>query len=111
MNMMEKIYAKARADVKTIALPEGDEPRTVKAAAEVARLGLARPVLLGDAEKIGAAARDAGVALEGVAIVDPAQDPKSADYAEAIRCGATLVRIGSALFGARFYPPPAPSLI
>ncbi len=84
MNMMEKIYAKARADVKTIALPEGDEPRTVKAAAEVARLGLARPVLLGDAEKIGAVARDAGVALEGVAIVDPAQDPKSADYAEAL---------------------------
>ncbi len=84
MNMMEKIYAKARADVKTIALPEGDEPRTVKAAAEVARLGLARPVLLGDAERIGAVARDAGVALEGVVIVDPAKNPKSADYAEAL---------------------------
>lgn len=35
----------------------------------------------------------------------------SGDYPAAIRCGATLVRIGSALFGARFYPPPAPSLI
>ena len=84
MNMMEKIYAKARSNVKTIALPEGDEPRTVRAAAEVARLGLARPVLLGDAERIGAVARDAGVALEGVAIVDPAKNPKSADYAEAL---------------------------
>ena len=31
----------------------------------------------------------------------------SGDYAAAIRCGATLVRIGSALFGARYYPPPA----
>lgn len=29
----------------------------------------------------------------------------SGDYAAAIRCGATLVRIGSALFGARYYPP------
>ena len=29
----------------------------------------------------------------------------SGDYAAAIRCGATTVRIGSALFGARFYPP------
>ncbi|MBR3447723.1 MAG: YggS family pyridoxal phosphate-dependent enzyme [Oscillospiraceae bacterium] len=29
----------------------------------------------------------------------------SGDYAAAIRCGSTLVRIGSALFGARYYPP------
>jgi hypothetical protein len=29
----------------------------------------------------------------------------SGDYAAAIRCGSTLVRIGSALFGARVYPP------
>ncbi len=29
----------------------------------------------------------------------------SGDYASAIRCGSTLVRIGSALFGARYYPP------
>ena len=72
MNMMEKIYAKARSDVKTIALPEGDEPRTVKAAARVARMGLARPVLLGEAERIRSVARDADVELEGVEIVDPA---------------------------------------
>ena len=29
----------------------------------------------------------------------------SGDYAAAVRCGATIVRIGSALFGARYYPP------
>ena len=29
----------------------------------------------------------------------------SGDYAAAVRCGATIVRIGSALFGARLYPP------
>lgn len=29
----------------------------------------------------------------------------SGDYAAAVRCGSTLVRIGSALFGARYYPP------
>lgn len=28
----------------------------------------------------------------------------SDDYQEAIRCGATMVRVGSALFGARYYP-------
>lgn len=31
----------------------------------------------------------------------------SGDYEAAVRCGATLVRIGSALFGARYYPPKA----
>jgi pyridoxal phosphate enzyme (YggS family) len=29
----------------------------------------------------------------------------SQDYAEAIACGATQVRIGTAIFGARYYPP------
>ena len=29
----------------------------------------------------------------------------SGDYEAAVRCGATIVRIGSALFGARSYPP------
>lgn len=32
----------------------------------------------------------------------------SGDYEAAVRCGATLVRIGSALFGARQYPQPKP---
>ena len=31
----------------------------------------------------------------------------SGDYAAAIRHGSTIVRIGSALFGARYYPPKA----
>ncbi len=29
----------------------------------------------------------------------------SGDYAAAVRCGATIVRVGSGLFGARYYPP------
>ena len=32
MNMMERVYAKARSDVRRIVLPEGDEPRTIQAA-------------------------------------------------------------------------------
>ena len=32
MSLIEKIRAKAQANVKKIVLPEGDEPRTVKAA-------------------------------------------------------------------------------
>ena len=84
MNIMERIYAKARSDVKTVVLPEGDEPRTVRAAARVAAEGLARPVLLGDAERIGAVAREACINLSGVEIVDPAASPRTPGYADAL---------------------------
>ena len=46
MSLVEKIKAKARANVKRIVLPEGDEPRTVAAAKIVKEEGLAEPILL-----------------------------------------------------------------
>lgn len=46
MNLVEKIHAKAKAGIKRIVLPEGDEPRTVKAAEILRSEGLADPVLL-----------------------------------------------------------------
>ncbi len=46
MEVIERIKAKARASVKRIVLPEGDEPRTVEAARIVAEEGVAEPVLL-----------------------------------------------------------------
>ena len=35
MSVIDKIRAKAAADLKHIVLPEGTEPRTVQAAAEI----------------------------------------------------------------------------
>ena len=46
MRMIEKIKAKARADVKRIVLPEGDEPRTIAAAETIRREGIAEPILI-----------------------------------------------------------------
>ena len=84
MSMIERVWEKARRNVKRIALPEGDEPRTVEAAARVLGEGLARPVLLGDAGKIAAVAAERGVGLEGIEIVDPLTSPKAESYAEAL---------------------------
>jgi phosphate acetyltransferase len=53
MNLVERIKEKARRDVKRIVLPEGDEPRTVKAAEAIRAEGLADTVLL-TAEAIAA---------------------------------------------------------
>ena len=47
MTIMERIREKARRSLKRIVLPEGDEARTIQAAAICAAEGLAEPILLG----------------------------------------------------------------
>lgn len=62
----------ARRAAKRIVLPEGEEPRTIKAAAICAERGIARPVLLGNPEEVLRIAAQQGVVLdEKVDIVDP----------------------------------------
>ncbi|MCC8386226.1 MULTISPECIES: phosphate acetyltransferase [Photorhabdus] len=62
----------ARKAGKRVVLPEGDEPRTVKAASICADRGIARCVLLGDPEEIRRVAAAQGVELgAGIEIVDP----------------------------------------
>lgn len=63
---------KARAANKRIVLPEGNEPRTIKAAAICAQRGIARPVLLGDKDEILRIAEQQGVELgDNIDIVAP----------------------------------------
>jgi len=62
----------ARKAGKRVVLPEGDEPRTVKAAAICAERGIATCVLLGNPDEIQRVAAAQGVELgKGVEIVDP----------------------------------------
>jgi phosphate acetyltransferase len=62
----------ARAVPRRIVLPEGHEPRTIKAAEICASRRIATPVLLGNAEAIHRIAAQQGVELsEGVEILDP----------------------------------------
>ncbi|QTL41183.1 phosphate acetyltransferase [Xenorhabdus budapestensis] len=63
----------ARQAGKRIVLPEGDEPRTVKAASICAERGIAECILLGDPEEIRRVAAAQGVELgAGVEIINPA---------------------------------------
>ncbi|CAD6508485.1 phosphate acetyltransferase [Candidatus Profftia tarda] len=62
----------ARKACKRIILPEGDEPRTVKAAVMCSERGIAECVLLGIPEKIKHVAEDQGVVLgKSIYIIDP----------------------------------------
>nr|WP_218626941.1 phosphate acetyltransferase [Sodalis sp. dw_96] len=62
----------ARQAGKRIVMPEGDEPRTIKAAAICAERGIAHCVLLGNPDEIHRVAAVQGVELgKGIEIIDP----------------------------------------
>ena len=69
-----QLIERARQANRIIVLPEGNEPRTIKAAAICAERGIARCTLLGNEEEIRRIAKGHGVKLgEGVEIFDPEQ--------------------------------------
>lgn len=82
MSAIEKIKAKAKANVQHIVLPEGTEPRTVQASAKILKEGIARVTLLGNPDEVKKVAAETGTDLSGIAIIDPAVSEKSAAYAE-----------------------------
>ena len=84
MTFIETIKEKARRNVRTIVFPEGDELRTVQAAAILQKEGLARPVLLGRPEQIRLAAEQTGADLSGVPMIDPAESPCLTEYSETL---------------------------
>jgi phosphate acetyltransferase len=68
--ILEQIRSRAKSNLQHIVLPEGEDPRTVKAAEICARDGIAGITLIGNEEKIREAAAQAGANLNGVAIID-----------------------------------------
>lgn len=82
MSIVEKIKAKAKSDVKKIVLPEGTEPRTVKASALIVKEGVAKVSLIGDRNEIAKVAAENQVDLIGVEIIDPKTSLKTKEYAD-----------------------------
>ena len=67
----------AKSNPQRIVLPEGDEPRTLKAADRIIGDGIAKIILLGQSDKILALAKENGLKnIERATIIDP---QKSAD--------------------------------
>ena len=79
MALIDKIKAKAKANVKHIVLPEGEESRNVQAAVKIVEQGIAKLTLLGDPAKVKEVA--AGASLEGLEIIDPKTSDKCEEYA------------------------------
>jgi phosphate acetyltransferase len=90
MDVLARIHGRAKETRRSIALPEGTEPRTIKAAAAITSLGLAKVTLLGPPEEIRKAAASAGVdisalALESVPTEGPAFERALGAYTDRMR--------------------------
>lgn len=67
-----QLIEKAKKANKIIVLPEGEEPRIIKAAVDCAEREIARPILLGNPEKVALIAENNGVKLDPIInILDP----------------------------------------
>jgi len=75
MSILEGIRQRAAAKPQHIVLPEGNDPRTVVAAAICARNRIARITLLGDEATIRETAQREGVDLGGVEVIDHRRAP------------------------------------
>ncbi len=80
MHLVDQLKAKARARLQTVVLPESYDDRMIQAAEMIVRDGLAKVVLLGDADTLQAKAGELGVSLTGVAVVDPNRAPQLDAY-------------------------------
>jgi phosphate acetyltransferase len=80
--ILEKIRSKAAADLQHIVLPEGEDARTVVAAAMCTAQKIARITIIGDDQKVRSLASENGVSLNGIEILD---HRKSADFGRVAR--------------------------
>jgi phosphate acetyltransferase len=86
-DVIDDCLAQARAGGKRPVFPEGHDERIVAAASRLKDLGIAGPTLVGTRAEVGAAAARAGVSLDGLAVLDPAESTRLADYAALYSAG------------------------
>ena len=72
---LDRMKALAKADKKTIVLPEGEDPRTIEAAKKIVAEDLANLVILGNPAEID---------VDGVTVIDPAVSDKRQAYADTL---------------------------
>ena len=72
-DFLARMKSAAKADKKTIVLPEGEDPRTIEAAKKIVEEDLANLVVLGNPDEIQ---------IDGVTVIDPRTAEKKQAYAE-----------------------------
>ena len=100
-DFLARMKAAAKANKKTIVLPEGEDPRTIEAARKIVEEDLANLVILGDPAKID---------VEGVTVIDPTSPtaPKHEAYAQKFaelraKKGVTIEQARAQMMDATYY--------
>jgi len=79
--VMRAMISSARRYPKRIVFPEGENKKILRAAENIHKEKIGKPILLGDVEIIAERARELDVDLSGIELIDPRKSPYSEIYA------------------------------
>lgn len=82
MDVVRTLQDRARSRRRRVVLPEPLDERILRAAHQAHRERVAQILLLGDGNAIKKRARELGLSLDGLEIVDPATDPARSGYVD-----------------------------
>lgn len=82
MSFIDEIKNRAKNDVKTIALPEASDIRTIEAASMALKEGVANIILIGDEHEINKLANDNNLDISKAQIINPQTSDRYNDYVE-----------------------------
>lgn len=82
MGFIDLVRGKAKENLRTIVLPEGEEERNLKAAGIIAKEKIANIVLVGSEKVIKEKAAEYDVVLDGIKIIDPETSEKTKEYSK-----------------------------
>jgi len=80
--VMRVMIHKAQRQPKCVVFPEGDEPKVLRASQILIDEKIARPILLGDEDRIRSRIGDLRLNLTDIEIIDPARSQRLPAYAE-----------------------------
>lgn len=78
--LLESIRKKASEKKRTVVLPESHDDRVLKAAEILTKENIANVITLGNVEKVEARAKELGVNLQGIRIIDHTKSDKISDF-------------------------------
>ena len=82
MRFIGGVIEKLQRHPKRIVFPEGEEPRILQAARQFCALRLGAPIVLGDAARVRAVARDSNLSLDGIRVINPAESEDLENFAK-----------------------------
>ena len=80
MSFIDSVKKRAKQQIKTIVLPEAEDIRVLEATQKILKEGFAKVILVGNKESVNKKAKENGISLEGVKIIDPLNSEKYDEY-------------------------------